>query len=163
MKQEELARENHLFLVTQVPNCLFGDDFQGALWSACKLMRDIGEENEEKGPGEEKREVGPDDFCQCGFENGYVGVNARAGEAILGNIGPFKLASALYFAFKSGADTGAVNDRVTVFVNDLPFVFTITDYETDDLERGWIDVTANPLIVPCGQTIHRRVIISLAN
>ncbi|MBP9749645.1 MAG: hypothetical protein KBD21_02860 [Candidatus Pacebacteria bacterium] len=152
MERNELARQNHFFLVVQVPQCMFGDCFQDALWDAYILMQEIREDG---------RFPGPNDFCHCGFETGYVGISAPAAESIENRkIDTFALASALYMAFSPGADTGELNDRVTVTIDEQTFVFTITDYETDDPEHGWTNVTAHPLSVPSGQTMHRRVIIS---
>lgn len=154
MKKEEIARENHSFLVAQVPNCLFAECFQMTLNDSYFLMQDI---------RIDKREPGPEDFCHCAFDGGYVGVTAQAAEVIKDeSIDMFTLATKLYNAFKPGADTGEVNDRITVTEGNHSFVFSITNYETNDPERGWIDVTNDLLQVPIEQNVDRRVIISLA-
>jgi len=159
MDRLELARENHQFLVTQVPFCMFGEDFQGALVSAYVLMQEI---RSDQNIGID-RKMEPDDFRHCGFESGYVGITAPAAEVIVDEeIDLFEMASKLYRAFGPNSDTGEVNDRVTISVKDHHFTFSITDYETDDPEKGWVNCTENPLSVPSGQTMHRRVIIDLA-
>ena len=153
MKREELARENHLFLVAQVPICMFGEGFQAALGSAYVLMKDIIDDD---------REPTQDDFCHCGFETGYVGITAPVAKVIRDeNIVPFELASALNLAFGPNKDTGEVNNRVIIWVNGRAFTFTITDYETNDPEKGWVNCTQDPLSIPLEQEMHRRVIIDL--
>ncbi len=154
MDKVELARENHLFLVAQVPNCMFGEGFQAALSSAYVLMKEIIADD---------RGLTQNDFCHCGFETGYVGITALAAKVIRDeDIDLFKLASALHLAFGPNKDTGEVNDRVAVYVQGNYFTFSITDYETNDPKKGWISCTEDPLSVPFGQTMHRRVIIGLA-
>jgi len=54
MKKEELARENHLFLVTRIPGCILGENFKEAL------------------------EGESDDIRQCGLDGGYLGITAIA-------------------------------------------------------------------------------------
>lgn len=153
MEQAELARENHGFLVTKVPNCMLGEVFQATLGSAYVLMKDI---------REDRRAVFLDDFRHCAFENGYVGVTAPAAEAIIDDdVDLYKMATALYLAFGPNKDTGEVNNRVVICVNGRAFTFTITDYETNDPEKGWINCTQDPLSIPLEQEMHRRVIIDL--
>ena len=155
MKKEEIARENHSFLVTKVPNCLFAECFEMQLNTANDLMLSI------RIAG---FEPGPEDFCNCAYDGGYVGVTVQAAEVIVDeSIDVSTLAQKLYTAFKPGADTGEVNDRVMITVGNHSFVFTITDYETDYPERGWTKVTTDDLLqVPIEQKVDRRVIISLA-
>lgn len=155
MDEEDLARQNHLFLVTQVPICMFGVSFQSALGRAHCLMKDI--------RADIRRVPGPDDFDQCSFETGYVAITAQAAAIVKENdVDPFEMASKLYRDFGADVDTGSVNDRIVVSVNGYDFVFSITDYETDDPERGWVNATEDPLAVPIEQTMHRRVVIDIA-
>jgi hypothetical protein len=154
MERDELARENHLFLVAQMPKCLLGTRFSNALIDAYGCMVDL---------LMEEREPGPDDFGQCPFDSGYIRITAPAAGIIIDeNIDLFEIQSALCFAFKPEADMGELNDHVTVSVKGHDFTFTIDHYETDDPERGWIDCTNDPFSVPSNQEMQRRVVIDLA-
>ena len=154
MEQIELARANHLFLVAQVPNCMFGEDFQGALEAAYVLMKSI---------RAEERDPLPEDFRHCGFETGYVGITAPAAQIISNEENDsFTMATSLHGAFKPNANTGKANDCVAISVKGHRFIFSITDYETEVPGKGWFDCSEDPLSVPLGQTMHRRVIIGLA-
>jgi hypothetical protein len=144
----ELERENHLFFTTQVPLLMDAFAFQGILGRARDLTQDIR----------------PDDYSHNGFEAGYVGVTAPAAKVIWNeDIYVFEMVNALYDNFRLGADTGQANDRVSVLVKNRNFVFSITNYRTNDPRQGWIDATQDPLSVPSGQTMNRGVTIGLAS
>lgn len=154
MEKFELAKENHLFLVTQVPKVMSGNNFSGVLGTAYDLMKDI----RNKG-----RKPCSKDFRECSFQNGYVGISAPAAEIIKNyTIDTFKIATALSHAFSQDADVNEMNEMIQISVDNHKFIFMITDYEINDPHRGWINVTDDPLSVSSDQAMHRRVIICLA-
>lgn len=154
MTKDELAKKNHLFFIVRIPHAMFKEDFQRALFAAHNLMKEI------RIVG---REPCLDDFQQFSFEGGYLGLSAPAAEVILEKgIDLGDMARSLYFVLTGYNDAGAMNEEVSVSVSDNSFVFSIIDYETNDPQKGWVNVTDNPLSVPGDQTLDRRVIISLA-
>ncbi len=147
MTPNELAQENHAHFIVTLPQRMFDEAFESTIWKAhgeavgVKLFC-YGDPDVE--------------FCQYGWEDGYIGITAAAAEFWVNNrLDAFDVASRFCTAI-----SGELNDRAVVEFDTGTLVFTIEDYETEGPERGFVRVT-QPLDLPHGTRLDRRVMIRL--
>lgn len=149
----EIAHANHVFWLTQVPECLCSDRFKNTLGSAYCLAKIIRADG---------KEPGPEDIFYCDFKKVHVAITVAATEAIKdSDINLQQLVSALHLAIGPHSDTGKINDTVTVSVSGHRFMFSITHYMAEDPTNRWVEWNNNPLSIPSDQTIHRIIMIDV--